>query len=47
MENLNFDDGLKRVTINGDPNRVLKYNPGDMGILDRMQEKAWRSWKKN
>ena len=38
MENLNFDDGLKRVTINGDPNRVLKYNPGDMGILDRMQE---------
>lgn len=41
MEKLSFNDGLKELEINGDPNRILRYNPGDIGILDRL-ETAYR-----
>lgn len=34
---LNFDDGYKTYEINGDPNRVIKINPADVGILKRLQ----------
>lgn len=45
MEKLNFNEGLKELEINGDPNRVLRYNPGDIGILDRL-ETAWQDVNK-
>lgn len=34
--NINFDDGFKRVVINGDEDRVIKWNPSDMNLLDRL-----------
>lgn len=37
MEKLRFDDGYKELEINGDPERILKYNPGDIGIIDRLE----------
>lgn len=40
MEKLKFNDGLKELELNDDPNRILYYNPGDIGILDRL-ETAW------
>lgn len=36
-EILNFDEGVKEYEINGDPNRKLKVNMADIGIIDRMQ----------
>ena len=38
MQNLNFDDGYKSFMINEDPNRVIRFNPADVGILSRIQE---------
>lgn len=38
MESLNFDEGFKEFAINGDENRILRINPADIGIIDRMQE---------
>lgn len=38
MENLSFDEGLKSYKINGDSNRVLRFNPGDINILPRYRE---------
>ena len=38
MENLSFDEGLKSYKINGDPNRILRFNPGDVNILARYKE---------
>lgn len=31
-----FDDGRKEYTINNDPSRVIRVNPGDFGLLDRI-----------
>lgn len=39
MQSLNFDDGLKRLAINGDENRVIVVNPTDFGIVKRYKEK--------
>lgn len=36
MRNLSFDDGFISLTINNDPNRVISFNPADMGILERI-----------
>ena len=30
-----FDDGVKEYEINGDPSRILRFNPADVGIVDR------------
>ena len=38
MENLSFDEGLKSYKINGNPNRILRFNPGDINILTRYKE---------
>ncbi len=38
MQNLSFDDGYKEFTINNDKNRVIRFNPSDMGIVGRIQE---------
>lgn len=38
MQNLVFDEGYKEFTINGDENRVIKFNPSDIGMLKRIDE---------
>lgn len=37
MRNLNFDDGYKEYSINNDPNRVIRFNPADFGIMERIK----------
>jgi hypothetical protein len=37
MQNLNFDDGFKKFSINGDENRVISFNPADFGIIERIK----------
>lgn len=39
MQSLNFEDGLKRLAINGDTSRVIVVNPTDVGIVARYKEK--------
>ena len=39
MQSLHFDDGLKRLVINGDENRIIVVNPTDVGIVARYKEK--------
>jgi hypothetical protein len=36
MQNLNFDDGFKEFTINNDPSKVIRFNPADFGIIERI-----------
>lgn len=36
--NLNFDEGYKEYTINNDPERVIRVNTSDFGILTRFGE---------
>lgn len=38
MQNLVIDDGLKEFTINGDPNRVIRFNPSDLNLLERFDQ---------
>lgn len=35
--NLNFADGTQEFVINNDPDRVIRFNPGDFGILERLK----------
>lgn len=35
---LSFDDGYKELEINGDPDRIIKINPADMGFLKRLAD---------
>lgn len=36
--NISFDDGYKEFTINNDPNRILKVNVKDVGLITRMHQ---------
>lgn len=36
MQNLNFDDGFKEFSINNDPSKVIRFNPADFGIIERI-----------
>ena len=36
--NLSFESGIKEYTINGDPNRVIRINPSDFGIVARAEK---------
>lgn len=38
MNNINFDDNVKEITINGDANRVIRFNASDFSILSRFDE---------
>ena len=38
MQNLNFDDGYKEFSINNDPSRVIRFNPADFGIIERINK---------
>lgn len=35
MQSIRFDDGYKEFMINDDPDRVIRFNPADYGILER------------
>lgn len=35
MQNIKFDDGYKEFTINGDPNKVIRFDPTDFAIIER------------
>ena len=35
MQSIRFDDGYKEFMINDDPNRVIRFNPADYGIIER------------
>ena len=36
--NLVFDDGYKEFTINNDPARVIRFNPSDVAIVERLKK---------
>ena len=38
MQKLSFDEGYKEFSINGDENRVIRFNPSDMAIIKRLEE---------
>lgn len=38
MNNINFEEGYKEFNINNDPNRVLRFNPRDINIIDRIED---------
>lgn len=35
MQNIKFDDGYKKFMINDDPDKVIKFDPADFGIIER------------
>ena len=35
MDNLTIDTGVKSLTINGDPTRVITFNPSDVNFAER------------
>ena len=37
MFNITIDDGYKEFTINNDPNRVIRFNPADIAIIERFE----------
>lgn len=36
MKNLSFNDGYESFTVNEDPNRVIRFNPADPEIINRL-----------
>lgn len=38
MQNFNLDEGYKEFTINNDPSRIIRFNPADYGIIERINE---------
>ena len=38
MQSLRFDEGHKEFCINDDPNRVIRFNPSDYGIIERFNK---------
>lgn len=37
MNNLSFEEGYKEFTVNGDPTRIVRFNPADFGMLERFE----------
>ena len=38
MQKLSIDEGYKEFSINGDENRVIRFNPSDLAIIKRLEE---------
>ena len=36
MKSIRFDDGFREYAINGDETRVIRVNPSDFGIIERL-----------
>lgn len=45
VNNLNFEDGFRQLTINNDPDRVIRWNPSDVNFVDRFL--AFQDWVEN
>lgn len=45
MMNINFDDGYREVSINGDSNRKIRFNPTDLNFYDKFM--ALYGWFQN
>lgn len=37
MQNINFEEGYKEFAINNDESRILRFNPADVNLLNRIQ----------
>ena len=37
MNNISFEEGYKEFAINNDENRILRFNPSDIGLIDRIK----------
>lgn len=37
MNNINFEEGYKEFAINNDENRILRFNPTDLSLIDRIK----------
>lgn len=35
MQSIRFDDGYKEFMINDDPNKIIRFDPADFGIIER------------
>lgn len=40
MLNISYEDGVKEYTINNDPKRVLRFNPKDIGLIERLEKSS-------
>jgi hypothetical protein len=38
IQNLSFDDGFMSFMLNNDPNRVIRFNPTDFGMINRIRD---------
>ena len=38
MQSLNFNEGYQEFTINNDPDRVIRFNPSDVGLVNRYKK---------
>ncbi len=38
IQSINLEEGYKEFNINGDQNRVIKFNPTDFAIIERAQK---------
>ena len=38
MATLSFETGIKTFDINGDPNRVVSFNPSDLNFIHRLYD---------
>ena len=38
IKNINFDDGYKSFTLNGDKQRVIRFNPADPNFIKRAMD---------
>lgn len=45
MQNLNFEDGVVELTINNDPNKIIRFNPTDLTFVERYYNIAEKSEK--
>ena len=35
IQNISFDDGFREISIQNDPNRIIRWNPNDLNFVDR------------
>jgi len=45
INNINFEDGSQSINLQEDPNRKIRWNPNDIGFVDRFLE--FQNWVTN
>ena len=38
MDSIIFNEGYKEISLNNDPNRIIRFNPSDMNLITRFNE---------